>query len=274
MIAAASARFRRAAPLALAIAVAGCATAGPPRAAARIDAELAIHPLGGGAFVITHEPFHASNVLVVRMPDGTVVICSSPFESQGTQSLVSWVRATMHPARIVAIATHFHLDGSGGDDAYAALGVETWSSTLTQVLLRERGAKMRAGAATGIDDPARRRRVEGVRIVSAAHTFDERAGLTFIFGGEEVRAIWPGAAHSPDNLAVWFPSRKLLFGGCMIKSSRFAGYLGDADLGHWEAAVDQLRPLGAKVVIPGHGAIGGPELYDLTAEVVRAARRP
>lgn len=109
-------------------------------------------------------------------------------------------------------------------------------------------------------------------LAPAARTFDEHEGLVLRFGAEEVRVVYPGAAHSPDNVVVFFPSRGVLFGGCMIKGSASVGFIGDADLDHWESAVDSVRALGAKIVIPGHGPVGGAELFDLTTSVVRTAR--
>lgn len=239
----------------------------------RIDRELVARQVAPGAYVITHEPFHASNVLVVQMPDGTVVICSSPFESEGTRALVRWIRATLHPRRMVAINTHFHFDGSGGNQAYAAAGVETIGSRQTAALLAERGPALRAGSAESFADPALRARVAHLALVAPHRTFDAARGLTLRFGGEEVRVIYPGPAHSPDNLVVHFPARELLFGGCMIKATGASiGYTGDADLAHWEAAVRSLEPLAPRVVVPGHGAVGGRELLSATIAVVRAAR--
>jgi hypothetical protein len=36
--------------------------------------------------------------------------------------------------------------------------------------------------------------------------------------------FFPGAAHSADNVVVYFPKKRLLFGGCMIKPKEL-GYL-------------------------------------------------
>jgi hypothetical protein len=58
----------------------------------------------------------------------------------------------------------------------------------------------------------------------------------------------------------------------MIKSSRSIGYIGHADLDHRESSVDVARGLGARIVVPGHGDVSGPDLFDLTASLVREAR--
>jgi metallo-beta-lactamase class B len=240
----------------------------------RIDEELVVQTIAEDAFVVTHEPFFASNVLVVRMPDGTVVLCSSPFETHATRALVRWVREAFRPTRIVAINTHFHFDGTGGNEAYRELGVETWGTDRTRRLLLEKGKALQAGSAEEFEG-ARRERVLAMKVVPAEHTFaelPEGGAHTLSFGGAEVRVIYPGAAHSPDNLLVFFPSRGILFGGCMIKGARSVGFVGHADLDHWEAAVDVARKAAPRKVVPGHGAPAGPELFDLTMEVVRGAR--
>lgn len=237
----------------------------------RIDEELSVRTLAENTYLVVHEPFVAANVLVTKMPDGAVVICSSPFETEASRALVRWIKATLKPTRIVAINTHFHFDGTGGNEAYRELGVETYASSLTQRLLKERGLASRDSTAKEFEG-VERQRMLAMNVVLAEHTFDEHAGIVFTFGGEEVRVIYPGPGHAPDNVIVFFPSRGVLFGGCMIKGSATVGFIGDADLGHWEAAIDVARSLGARVVIPGHGPVGGAELFDLTASVVQRAR--
>jgi metallo-beta-lactamase class B len=261
--------------LAIALAL-GCARP-PPAAPAiagelRIDDELVARQLAPGAYLVTHRPFHASNVLVVRLADSTLVICSSPFETEGTRALLRWLRATFRPRRMVAVNTHFHLDGTGGNAAYAEAGVETIASDHTAALLASRGAALRAAAAAGFEDPGMRERVARALLVAPRRTFPARDGLTLRIAGEEIRILHPGHAHSPDNVVVHFPARGLLFGGCMIKAAGASiGYTGDADLARWQVAVRALEPLSPRIVVPGHGAPGGAELLAGTIEIVRAA---
>jgi glyoxylase-like metal-dependent hydrolase (beta-lactamase superfamily II) len=250
----------------------------PPAEAPRIDGEriageLVVHRVARDAWVITHEPFHVSNVLVVRMADGSLVICSSPFETQGTRAMVAWLKETFHPTRIIAINTHFHPDGTGGNEAYAEAGVETYASDETQKLLAARGVGLRDDAAAGLPDPALRARMQKTRIVAAAHTFPARDGLALTIAGEPVRVVHPGPGHSADNVVVHFPQGDLLFGGCMIKAGDSIGNIADADLGRWEASARALEALPARVVVPGHGPTGGRELLDNTVTLVRATRK-
>src|SRR5690606_20807154 len=52
----------------------------------RIDGELSARRVAEGAYLIVHEPYHAANVLAVRLRVGTVVICSAMIWSQGTET--------------------------------------------------------------------------------------------------------------------------------------------------------------------------------------------
>jgi metallo-beta-lactamase class B len=238
----------------------------------RINSELAVRQIARDTFVVTHEPAFDSNILVVRMADGTVVLCSSPFDTQATRIMLRWIRDVFAPGRMLAINTHFHPDGTAGNEAYAEAGVETYATDLTQRLLAERGAQIRDGAAAALENPALASRVRETRIVSAARTIKATEGVTFTIGGEAVHVIYPGPAHSPDNVVVHFPARGILFGGCMIKTGAAIGNTADADLGHWEAAVRSVERLGPRIIVPGHGPVGGPELFQNTVAVVRAVR--
>ncbi len=238
----------------------------------KIDDELTARRVAKDAYLITH---HAglvpANSLVVRMGDGTLVLCSSPYETEATRALVRWMRGAFRPPRIVAINTHFHPDGTGGNEAFAQEGVETYASDLTQRLLEARGAEVRDQTAAAVEEPLRAR-LTRMKIVPAARTFNAKEGLTLTFGGESIRVLYPGAAHSPDNVVVFFPAQRLLFGGCMIRAATAKiGYTGDADVERWEAAVRALDAFAPEVVIPGHGDPGGPDLLRHTAHLAREA---
>lgn len=232
---------------------------------------LTVRAVARDAWLVTHDELHASNVLVAKFGAGTVVLCSSPFDTGTTRALLGWVREHLSPARLLAINTHWHLDGTGGNAAYREAGVETWASVHTRALQLERGEELRAEAADGL--PAElAAAVLGTPIVGAEFTFDESAGLALDLDGERVEVFFPGAAHSQDNVVVWFPDRRLLFGGCMLKIGDSLGYLGDASLETWDAALERLEALDATVVVPGHGPSGGPEILANTRRLVREAR--
>ena len=239
-----------------------------------IDAELVAERIAPKTYVVTHTAFFDSNVLVAIMPDGTLVLCSSPYETEGTRALLRWLRVTFKPPRIIAINTHVHFDGTGGNEAYLEDHVEVYSSDATAKLVQERGESMRRETRNLITDQRRRDRVDKMRIASADHIFPEATGLELTLGGETLKVFYPGAAHSKDNIVVYFPKRRVLFGGCMVKAGHSIGYTGDADLANWEPAIRAVQRFApdSQIVIPGHGAPAGPELLENTIRVVRSVR--
>ena len=103
------------------------------------------------------------------------------------------------------------------------------------------------------------------------HTIPDRESKTLELGEQQVVILDPGPAHARDNIVVWFPAERILFGGCMVKSSNSVGYLGDASLAHWPAALERLRALDPRWVVPGHGRRFDPGILSHTQQVVHEA---
>lgn len=51
------------------------------------------------------------------------------------------------------------------------------------------------------------------------------------------------------------------------------GYLGDANLDTWPAALEVMRKFRPRLVIPGHAQPGGAQLLDHTLELVTEAAK-
>ncbi|MNY76298.1 Beta-lactamase type II precursor [compost metagenome] len=63
-----------------------------------------------------------------------------------------------------------------------------------------------------------------------------------------------------------------MFGGCLIKEVEASkGYLGDANVKEWSQTVKKIKQRfpDAKIIIPGHGNIGGTELLDYTIKLFK-----
>jgi metallo-beta-lactamase class B len=76
--------------------------------------------------------------------------------------------------------------------------------------------------------------------------------------------FFPGAGHARDNIVVWHPSSGVLFGGCFVKAGNAEdlGNVADADTAAWPASLERVRARfpEVRIVVPGHGALGGPDL--------------
>lgn len=236
----------------------------------KLNFGLQVSKVGKDSFIITDKDFYNSNILVVKLTDGTVIIVSSPFENLASKEMMRWIQKNLSPKKLVAINTHFHRDGTGGNTVYKKYGAKTWSSFLTKKLLVEANKSKSVQSANFFKDPKQRRKILNSPTVPADYFFEIDKGKVFSFGGEKVEVFYPGPAHSKDNVVVYFPNQKILFGGCMIKPESL-GYLGDANLTSWPDAARRLKKFDANLVVPGHGKWGGPELIDQTIKVAEAA---
>ncbi|MEU8431978.1 MBL fold metallo-hydrolase [Streptomyces sp. NPDC029216] len=109
-----------------------------------------------------------------------------------------------------------------------------------------------------------------VRVELPGLTFRDRLPLRL----GEVRAelIHPGTAHTAGDTVVWLPQQRVLFTGDVVMSGATPFCLTGSVSGSL-AAVEELRALGPRTVVPGHGPVGGPELLDATAGYLRLVQR-
>lgn len=91
-------------------------------------------------------------------------------------------------------------------------------------------------------------------------TFTDRVTLHVDDLRVEVRYIG-NPAHTTNDSIVWIPERKVLFSGDLLFNAGTPFVLMGSVTGAL-AAVERLRPLGAETIVPGHGAVAGPDLID------------
>jgi glyoxylase-like metal-dependent hydrolase (beta-lactamase superfamily II) len=70
-----------------------------------------------------------------------------------------------------------------------------------------------------------------------------------------------GTAHTHGDGWAWLPKEKILFSGDACVNGAY-NFTGDGNIGEWIKTLEAVKKLGAKVVCPGHGPIGGPELLE------------
>jgi len=187
-----------------------------------------------------------ANGLIVRA-GGQCVLVDTGWNNQQATLLLQWAdRVLSEPVRL-AIVTHSHADRSGGLEAVEANGVRVLMLDSTAVRLPEQA------------------------LAGQIETFHDFRRLDLPGAGLEVFA--PGPGHAPDNIVVWLPETKLLFGGCLVKSvdAKTLGIIADADLARWPTSLRRVIDLygGASIIVPGHGDPGGRELLAHTLQLLK-----
>ena len=76
-------------------------------------------------------------------------------------------------------------------------------------------------------------------------------------------------AHTTNDSIVHVPDRSVLFAGDLLPRGSTPFLLMGSIAGSIEVLEDVLRPLGAQVIVPGHGPVCGPEVIDEVLEYRR-----
>jgi metallo-beta-lactamase class B len=195
---------------------------------------LVISHLTGNFYVYTTytlldgKPFPSNSMYLIT--DKGAVMFDTPWDTTQFQPLLDSIK-TRHKTNVVlCIATHFHADRTGGFDFLRQKGIKTFSSKLTYDLCKARNEKQAA----------------------AYFTKD----TTFIIGNYSFRTYYPGEGHTKDNIVIWFNHEKILYGGCLVKSTEnnSLGNIADANLSAWPATMKKLMKQfpQTRYVIPGH----------------------
>ncbi len=71
-----------------------------------------------------------------------------------------------------------------------------------------------------------------------------------------------GAAHTTNDSIVWIPDRSVLYCGDLLFNGGTPFVMMGSVAGSIEVLENVIRPLGASVIVPGHGPVAGPGLID------------
>jgi len=237
-----------------------------------IAPDLSVRQIQPGVFIITHAFPWPANSLLVAMPNAELILIDTPYTPKATNLVLKWTRSHFGDQSITAINTGFHVDNLGGNRALIDAGIPVYGSDRTVELLAERGEDSRALMVSWLPGEANTRFREAhasIPYIPPTQTFPLNDGLTLDFGGETVQIYFPGETHSPDNVVVYFPARKLLFGGCMILAGEKVGNTADANLAAWPDSVRKLGDFDFETLIPGHGDRFDAGLVDHTLALLK-----
>ena len=201
---------------------------------AQDSTKLKISHLTGDFYVFTTYNLYkgnriGANGLYLVTNDGVVMI-DSPWDTTQYQPLLDSIRVKHNKNVVMNVATHFHEDRTGGLAYYKQQGIKTYTTKQTDELSKKRGMK----------------RAE----------FLLSSDTTFSIGQYKFQTYYPGQGHAPDNIIIWFEKERILYGGCLIKSTddTTLGNLGDANVKAYSATLKTVQKKCKKplYIIPGH----------------------
>ncbi|MEA3410926.1 MAG: MBL fold metallo-hydrolase [Pseudomonadota bacterium] len=138
---------------------------------------------------------------------------------------------------------------------HAALGSSYWKEQGATVIAHAEAAHEIEENADFLLERMRSRNRDkalGTEVVSPDETFEGKRVIEL--GGETIELLDLGPAHSPGDIVVWLPQRRLVISGDMAFHERMLPVFDHTDTAAWLETWEKFADLDAKVVIPGHGS--------------------
>ncbi|GHE98168.1 subclass B1 metallo-beta-lactamase [Thalassotalea profundi] len=185
----------------------------------------------------------ASGLVVIDGNDAYII--DTPWSLADTQQLIKWIKSKGLKLK-ASVVTHFHEDASAGIPILNRSKIKTYALSLTNELLA---------------------------LNNKEQSSDEIISDNYVLVPNTIEIFYPGAGHSHDNIVVWLPKSKVLFGGCFVKSieSKNLGNTADASISSWPKSIEKVisQYPDINIVVPGHGKIGDINLLKHTALLAR-----
>jgi len=216
--------------------------------------KLSITRLTGDFYVYTtYQPYKgdlvSANGLYVVTNNG-VILVDTPWDTTQFQPLLDSIQIRHHQRVVLCVATHSHNDRTAGLEFYRKKGIQTFTSRQTDAICKKTGSKR------------------------AQFTF--KNDTAFHVGQYSFQTYYAGAAHTHDNIFIWFEKNKVLYGGCAIKSAEATdlGYIGEADVTAWPTTLKKVKqkfPTPA-FIVPGHQDWNSLNSIDHTLDLLKKGK--
>ncbi|WP_405866742.1 MBL fold metallo-hydrolase [Streptomyces sp. NBC_01515] len=243
---------------------------------------------------VTHDPVvHIAEVRelgrdLVVVPDGrvqlvpnigviggrdAVLVVETGLGPRNAEKVLEFATEYARGRRLYLTTTHFHPEH--------AFGAQVFAGEATFLMNRAQAEDLKVKGPgyldmfRGLGEPVARQ-LEGVVLPKPDLVYDDAYDLEL--GGRVVQLRATGRAHSKGDQVIRVPDAGVLFTGDLVEAGQFAifpwfpPYDTDVSGTRWLAVMERLAGEGARVVVPGHGAVGGPELLADVRDYLRLLR--
>ncbi|MEU4227559.1 MBL fold metallo-hydrolase [Nonomuraea sp. NPDC026600] len=224
-------------------------SSGPPLDEPRTE-ELAS---GVYAYIQPDGGWFVNNCGFLVTPDSVIVIDSAATEAR-TRGLRSAVSAVTGLPVSTLVNTHWHTDHTNGNYQFRGATIVAHERT-REMMLRY------APTTPDLDGPFPA--VPWGALEPAPPFLTYGRGVTLWAGDVRCEVRWVGTpAHTTDDSIVWIPEHSVLYAGDLAFNGG-APLVSAGSLAGSLKVLRDLRELRPRTVVPGHGDVCGPEVFDL-----------
>ena len=220
-----------------------------------------VKDIADGVFVIgDHRTWLVPNIGIALGSDAALVVDTGLGPANGEAVLDVARRLAGPQRRLLVTLTHFHPEHGYGVQAFHRDATIIYNRGQRDELV-EKGARYLA-LFRQTQGPSAVAALQGTEITMPHMVYDGPM-LEIDLGGRKVELQTYGLAHTRGDQTVHLPGERILFAGDLIEERMFPifPYFPPADTEvdgvHWASVLRGFQALDPKVVVPGHGDLGG-----------------
>ena len=203
----------------------------------------------------------------------SVLVVETGMGPRNAETVLNFAADYADGRKLYLTTTHFHPEH--------AFGAQVFAGAATFLINRDQAEDLRMKGPGYLDmfktlgEPVARQ-LEGVELVRPDVVYDRAYDLDL--GGRTVQLRATGRAHSKGDQVVKVPDADILFTGDLVEAGQFAifpwfpPYDTDVSGTRWLAVMQRLAAEAPRVVVPGHGDLGGPQLLADIRDYLRLLR--
>ncbi|WP_217249439.1 MBL fold metallo-hydrolase [Streptomyces sp. AC602_WCS936] len=231
-----------------------------PTAAPAPFAETAEIADGVHAYVQGPGGWCLNNAGIIVSGGESALVDTAATEARARHLRRTALRHNPQAAPRAVVNTHFHGDHVFGNHLFPEAVVIGHERTRTEMI------------ASGLHLTGLWPDVEWGTIELAPPTLTYTDALTLHVGSLRAELEHIGPAHTSNDTVVWLPRQRVLFTGDLVMNGVTPFCLMGSIAGSLQA-LERLRAYGARTVVPGHGPVCGPEVFDAVEGYLRLVLR-
>jgi glyoxylase-like metal-dependent hydrolase (beta-lactamase superfamily II) len=240
---------------------------------ARFPAEIA-----RGVFVLPDKRIPLVPNIGIIVGKQKVLVVDTGLGITSGQNVLHAVRKLAPGRQIVLTVTHAHPEHGFGAQVFKPDAHIFYNAAQRAYFLRA-GDTLLNGFRSVLPPP-QKHLLQGVVLTPPDETYDG-GHCTLDLGGRQVEFRTWGTAHSPGDQIIHLPRENIVFAGDLIEERMFPIVplfppmitAADINVTQWESTLMDILRLRPRLIVPGHGNLGGAELAEEVLGYFKELRR-